>query len=158
MKSKLQPEIIAGSVMGTGFMPFAPGTFASLLSLLPLGCIMWFSGREWLIMYIIITSLLTVWAAKVYEKKYGPDPKSFVMDEWAGQGVVFLLIPLGGDFTAFLTLLGAGFILFRFFDILKPLGIGTIQRAPDGIGILLDDLLAGIYALICLHLLILFIL
>ena len=158
MKSNLQPEIITGSVMGIGFMPFAPGTFASLASLLPLGCILWFSGREWLIMYIILTSLLTIWAAKTYEKKYGRDPKSFVMDEWAGQGVVFLLLPLGGNFASFLTLLGAGFILFRFFDILKPFGIGSIQKAPDGFGILLDDLLAGIYALICLHLLILYVL
>jgi phosphatidylglycerophosphatase A len=158
VKSNLQPEIITGSVMGIGFMPFAPGTFASLVSLLPLGCILWFSGREWLIMYIIITSLLTIWAAKAYEKKYGHDPKSFVMDEWAGQGVVFLFLPFGGNFTAFFTMLGAGFILFRFFDILKPFGIGSIQMAPAGFGILLDDLLAGIYALICLHLLILYVL
>jgi len=158
VKSKLQPEILAGSVLGIGFMPFAPGTFASLVSLIPLGFILWFSGREWLIMYVILTSLLTIWAARAYEKKYGRDPKSFVMDEWAGQGVVFLLIPLRGDLMTLLTLLGAGFILFRFFDILKPFGIGSIQRAPDGIGILLDDLLAGFYALICLHLLILYVL
>ncbi|MFU8858871.1 MAG: phosphatidylglycerophosphatase A [Cyclonatronaceae bacterium] len=157
-RNKLQPEILTGSVLGIGFIPFAPGTFASFVSLLPLGFILWYSGREGLLMYIILTSLLTIWAARLYENQYGRDAKSFVMDEWAGQGVVFLFIPLRGEMTDFLILLGTGFLLFRFFDIVKPAGIGSLQKVPDGFGILLDDLLAGIYALICLHLLILYVL
>lgn len=158
MRTRLQPEILTGSVLGIGFIPFAPGTFASLLSLIPLGFILWHSGREGLIMYIILTSLLTIWAAKRYEKQYGHDAKSFVMDEWAGQGLVFLFIPLTGEITDFMILLGTGFLLFRFFDIVKPAGINSLQKIPEGFGILLDDVLAGIYALICLHLLILYLL
>jgi phosphatidylglycerophosphatase A len=158
VRNKLHPEILTGSILGIGFAPFAPGTIASLISLFPLGLILWFTGREGLIMYLIITSLLTIWAGKSYERAYGKDPASFVMDEWVGQGIVFLLVPFSAGIREFVLMLIAGFFLFRFFDIVKPFGIRTLQKLPDGFGILFDDIVAGIYALICLHLLILFIL
>jgi phosphatidylglycerophosphatase A len=158
VKNRLQPEILAGSVFGLGFFPFAPGTFASLVATIPAGAILWFAGREWLIMFVVLTSLLTIWAGKRYEQMYGQDPGSFVLDEWAGMGFIFMLTPLRADLHDFLILLGSGFLLFRFFDIVKPLGIRRIQRLPDGFGILFDDLLAGFYALICMYLLILYVL
>lgn len=77
-----------------------------------------------------------------------------VIDEWAGQGLTFLFIPFSGDVQSQLLILLIGFIFFRFFDILKPLGIKKLQDLPAGWGILADDLLAGLYALICLKTLI----
>lgn len=77
-----------------------------------------------------------------------------VIDEWAGQSFVFLSISITGVLKTDLIVLLAGFLLFRFFDILKPLGINQIQKYKGGIGILADDILAGLYALISLKTLI----
>ncbi len=75
------------------------------------------------------------------------DPQFVVIDEVAGQ-----LITLVGAPLAWKSLL-AGFILFRVFDILKPFPIRTLEQLPEGTGIVIDDVGAGLYALICMHLL-----
>jgi phosphatidylglycerophosphatase A len=75
------------------------------------------------------------------------DPQFVVIDEVAGQWITFLLAPV-----AWKTLL-AGFILFRGFDIVKPPPVRQLERLPEGTGIVLDDVAAGIYALIVMQLL-----
>jgi phosphatidylglycerophosphatase A len=75
------------------------------------------------------------------------DPQFVVIDEVAGQLVALIAVPL-----AWKTFL-AGLILFRVFDILKPFPIRRLERLPEGTGIVVDDLGAGLYALAILHLL-----
>lgn len=80
------------------------------------------------------------------EKLLGKDSGNIVIDEVCGYAVSVLFVPKTGGY------LIAAFILFRLFDILKPPPIRKIeQEVPGGIGIMLDDLLAGIYANICLQ-------
>ena len=75
------------------------------------------------------------------------DPQIVVIDEVAGQLVALIGVPL-----AWKTFL-ASLILFRVFDILKPPPVRHLERLPEGFGIVVDDLGAGLYALICMHLL-----
>jgi phosphatidylglycerophosphatase A len=75
------------------------------------------------------------------------DPQFVVIDEVAGQLVALIAVPL-----AWKTFL-VGLILFRVFDILKPPPIRLLERLPEGIGIVVDDLGAGVYALVVMHLL-----
>jgi phosphatidylglycerophosphatase A len=74
------------------------------------------------------------------------DPQHVVIDEVAGQLVALISVPLG--WKTFL----AGLILFRVFDILKPPPVRQLERLPEGVGIVVDDLGAGVYALIVMHL------
>jgi phosphatidylglycerophosphatase A len=78
------------------------------------------------------------------------DPQFVVVDEVAGQLIALIAVPL-----AWKTFL-AGFILFRVFDILKPPPVRQLERLPEGIGIVLDDVAAGIFAFLVMHLLLRF--
>jgi phosphatidylglycerophosphatase A len=149
-------KLSLGSGFGSGLLPFAPGTWGSLLSLLPIYFII-SSGNIYILpAFVIVTSLLSLWVSPACEKEWGKDPGKLVMDEWAGQALTFVSISFTGIPDTDLMILGIGFILFRLFDILKPLGINKLQKYEGGMGILLDDLLAGLYALICLKSLIFF--
>lgn len=75
------------------------------------------------------------------------DPQFVVIDEVAGQLIALIAVPL--SWKAFL----AGFVLFRVFDILKPPPARQLERLPEGTGIVLDDVAAGIYALLVIHIL-----
>jgi phosphatidylglycerophosphatase A len=147
-------KLFIGSGFGSGLIPFAPGTWGSLLSLVPIYFLM-MSGNIFLILlFVLITSLLSLWVTSACVEQWGEDPGKLVMDEWAGQALTFISISSTGVLDSDLMILGIGFILFRIFDILKPLGINKLQKYEGGAGILLDDLLAGLYALICLKTLI----
>ncbi len=74
------------------------------------------------------------------------DPQSVVIDEVAGQWITLLFIPVSWK-----TLL-VGFILFRSFDILKPPPVRQLERLPEGTGIVVDDVAAGVYALVVMQL------
>jgi phosphatidylglycerophosphatase A len=92
---------------------------------------------------VLVIFFLGVWAAGQSEKFFGQtDPRSVVIDEVAGQMVAFLLFP-----HASWKLLLAGFALFRIFDISKPFPAGRAERLPGGWGIMVDDVIAGAYAL-----------
>lgn len=144
--------------IGTGFysglIPKAPGTASSFAALI----IIYFMIRtEWLIfipVLILSASVLSIWVAGDFQEFYGKDPGRMTIDEWAGQGLTFFTISFSGTAETNIIILLAGFLLFRFFDILKPLGIKKVQNLPAGWGILTDDLIAGLYALICLKTLI----
>lgn len=147
-------KLLIGSGFGSGLLPFAPGTMGSILALVPIYFILQ-TGNYYIIpAFVIITSLLTLWVSKACEEAWGEDPGKLVMDEWAGQALTFSSILLVGDIKLDALTIIAGFTLFRLFDILKPLGINKLQKYHGGMGILLDDLLAGLYALICLKTLI----
>jgi phosphatidylglycerophosphatase A len=86
-------------------------------------------------------------ATRVARASGGKDPQFVVIDEVAGQLIALIAVPL-----AWKTFL-AGFILFRAFDIVKPPPVRQLERLPEGTGIVLDDVAAGILALVALHLL-----
>lgn len=89
---------------------------------------------------------LGTWAAQRVEPAWGKDSYRVVIDEVAGVWVGLLGVPLTG------TRLLAGLLLFRFFDIVKPLGIRSMEKLPGGYGVMLDDVLAGVYTLVFMHL------
>jgi phosphatidylglycerophosphatase A len=96
----------------------------------------------------LLTTLIGIPAATQVSRASGSkDPQFVVIDEVAGQLIALIAVPL-----AWKTFL-AGFILFRVFDIVKPPPVRQLERLPEGTGILLDDVAAGIYALIVMQLL-----
>ena len=125
----------------TGNIPWAPGTFGTLPGLL----LCFFLARlpfPASILFIIALIGLAIRIAGEAEKMLGQkDPGCIVIDEIAGMAVTLAAIP----FT--LQTAVAGFVLFRFFDIIKPPPIRTIdKKVHGGVGIVLDDVLAGIFA------------
>ena len=149
-------KLFIGSGFGSGLIPYAPGTWGSFLSLVPIYFLMTTGIVFYLIGFLVLTCLLSLWVSPACIEEWGNDPGKLVMDEWAGQTLTFISISYTGILNTDLMTLGIGFILFRLFDILKPLGINKLQKYEGGTGILLDDLLAGLYALICLKSLIFF--
>jgi len=124
------------TLAGIGQLPVAPGTWASAATLLlwmliPLG------RGAWLGLTLAIL-LLGTWAAQRAESIFGHDDHRVVIDEVAGA-----LIAVAG-FDPALRVAVAGFLLFRIFDIVKPPPIYQIQALPGGIGVMADDVLAGV--------------
>lgn len=149
MRPKLKPLI--GSFFNAGFLPNAPGTWGSFFALFPIYAVVIYTPWYGMILFTLLCSLLTLWVADECERVWGGDPSPLVMDEFAGQGMTFIGISFAGSFGADILLLITGFIIFRFFDIKKPLGVDALQKLPGGWGILVDDLLAGAYASVVLH-------
>lgn len=133
------------TVFGIGYAPRIPGTLGSLAGL----GISWLLREDWRYQAaaLLVTIVLALWSAGPTAKKMGQeDPSCIVIDEVAGM----LVSVLGVAFSAKSYL--AGFLLFRFFDIVKPPPIRQIQRLPGSFGILADDLLAGLAVRLVLHL------
>ena len=147
-------KVFIATSFGSGYLPFAPGTWGSA-TIIP---IIWYASSQFgwlsLIPVVLICSALSIWVTEAAEMEWGKDPSKMVMDEWAGQALTFLFIPFSYHIEQDWLILLTGFGLFRFFDILKPLGISKIQSLEGGWGVLLDDLLAGLYALVILNILI----
>jgi phosphatidylglycerophosphatase A len=118
----------------------APGTVASALTALILWAIPW-SRSGWAVVFLTVT-LGGIWAAHRAERLLGAkDPGAIVVDEVAGMTLAVLPFPP----TA--AVLAAGFVLFRIFDIVKPFPAHGSQRVRGGLGVVVDDLIAGLYAL-----------
>jgi len=132
--------------LGTGFSPLAPGTAGSILAVL----IFWLFPMNtiWWILLIGVVLLAGVSSATFVEKERGHDPGVVVIDEAVGQWISYLFVIISP------ARLITGFILFRLFDITKPFPINHSQNLRAGWGIMIDDVLAGIFANICLHILI----
>lgn len=133
---------------GAGFLPWAPGTWGSLLAL-PLHALlsMLAPGQHALALAgIFLVAVLSAGAAeKILDRK---DPGVVVIDEVMGMLITLIAVPAN----PLAWLLGFG--LFRFFDILKPWPVRSIdQRLNGGLGIVLDDVMAGLYALAALQIL-----
>jgi phosphatidylglycerophosphatase A len=128
----------------TGYFPFAPGSFCSAIACL---LVMVFNPSDLsLFLLILLLFLIGTISAHNTEKILGKDSGHIVIDEFFGYLISVLFVPRTTGY------LFAALILFRVFDILKPPPIGTIEkRVPGGAGIMLDDLMAGIYANVCLQ-------
>ena len=137
-------KIIVGSVLGTGYIPFAPATFASAVTI-PLILIL----SSVPVLYLIFTAvffLLGVYLSNNLEKIWGKDARRITIDELVGMLVTFFLIRLPTTTGQLIAVLVTGFFLFRFFDIVKLPLIKKSQELPGGWGVMIDDLLAAIVA------------
>ena len=158
---------LAVSTFGVGYIPGAPGTYGSIVGL----GVFYFLGMHLaeaaehglrvgtgashivsfhfalVAVFFAAFVLLGIWASGRSTQMFGTDdPHEAVVDEVMGQIVTFLFIVFTTDWKLIL----AGFVLFRLFDIWKPYPIDTLQQLPKGLGICADDLVAGVYAGICL--------
>ncbi len=141
--------VLIGTGFGSGFSPFAPGTAGALLATLVwFGLAMFISETCLLWTTVALVSLFTVagiWATDRLEPYWGEDPSRVVVDEMVGVWITLLAAPAGHVWYGL-----AAFVLFRFFDILKPLGIRRMEKLPGGVGVMMDDVLAGVYGFIVL--------
>jgi len=133
--------------LGSGYSKLAPGTAGSavgVLFYLPLAAEPW---RVQLAAAIAVTALGVVAAQRVAALVGKKDPGLVVVDEVAGQWITFVSLP----FTPAIAL--SGFLLFRAMDIVKPWPARALERLPGGLGIMADDVAAGIYAQLVLRVL-----
>ena len=129
-----------GSFFYTGFFPIAPASFASAVWLL---IWLYVPGAHWMTHWAAVAGLLpiAVILSGIMERYYGEDASCIVIDEVVGMQITLILSPVS------LRAGVIGFVLFRIFDIVKPFPAGRSQRLPGGIGVVVDDVIAGIYAL-----------
>ncbi|MES2676916.1 MAG: phosphatidylglycerophosphatase A [Pseudomonadota bacterium] len=156
LKNKSYSVIATG--FGVGKIPFAPGTFGSLLAVL-----IWVAVNKFLpfelplvifwISLLIILSILGIFSAEFHSKKIGKnDAGEIVIDEICGQLLTFLIAAIFIDTAHDYLLIFLGFVFFRLLDITKPFIIGIAdQNVKGGLGVMLDDLLAGFAAAVLLY-------
>ena len=137
--------LILATWFGVGLAPVASGTFGTLAAV-PLVLLLNYFG-EWLgVFALVVVIVVAIWASDRTWKLLGrTDPSEVVIDEVAGFLLTTFLLPIS------LVNVGLGFILFRFFDIVKPWPVRQSERLKGGFGIVVDDLLAGVYAHLCLR-------
>jgi len=138
---------------GSGCAPKAPGTFGSLVALGFVPFLLWLSLQNY-ILFLGVCILFGFWLCDFVAKKLGTDdPACIVWDEFVGIWLTFFLISWYElDYYWFWLLVGFG--LFRLFDILKPFPVNYFDKNfKGGFGIMLDDIVAGILAGICLNVL-----
>lgn len=159
---------LALTTFGVGYIPGAPGTYGSAIGvglyllfmwMLAIASILVFGGDgkvtdlfwKWInaivAALILAFSLVGIWASNRAIPLLGnDDPSEAVVDEVIGQLVTFVFVPFSFSWT----LIVPGFLLFRLFDIWKPFPIDSLQNLGGGLGICADDIVAGVYAGICL--------
>ncbi len=131
---------------GAGFSPVVPGTMGTLVAI-PIYFFISTISSPLYEVTLATSFFLSSWIAGQAEQYWGKkDDSRIVIDEIMGFWVTMLWVPK----TPFSIV--TGFILFRLFDILKPFPIRRLERVGSGFGVVLDDILAGIYANILLHL------
>src|ERR1700761_397205 len=143
---------LAATVFGIGYLGKGVGTVAAF-----------FAGICWYLLFhnsypqlvpsILLTVVVTalgIWNGNKVEPIWGKDHNRVVIDEVAGMFISLLFVPVALPYVAI------AFILFRFFDITKPLFIRRLENLPGGWGVMFDDVLAGVYANIVLQIIICF--
>lgn len=137
---------LISTCLGIGYIQKGAGTVAALCC-----CIAWYflqarGVAAWITGVVIILLLVAgTWSASMVEKEWGKDSNKVVMDEWIGMSISLFLLPVNWGYMV------AAFVLFRFFDIAKPLYIRKAESLPSGWGVMADDILAGIYSNIVLQ-------
>ncbi|MCP4582954.1 MAG: phosphatidylglycerophosphatase A [candidate division Zixibacteria bacterium] len=133
----------------TGYLPIAPGSWGSLLTCI----ILWFFWPPlWYYQLLIIAIFypIAVYFAGKGVNYYGHDGKPIVIDEIIGQAVTLFMAP--HSVVAYIL----GFFIFRLYDIIKPQPARSWEKLPGGLGIVADDIAAGVYAAITLQLIVVF--
>ncbi len=155
------------STFFVGYLPLAPGTWGSIVGVLIYLIyrhFYYFTRDEiyttgWVAenfvalgiaktgILLVAFCLVGVWASARVEKILGDkDPQIIVVDEVMGQLITFAFVPFGIS----LTMVFIGFVLFRIFDIWKPFPIRNVEKLSNGVGVCADDIVAGVYAGVCL--------
>jgi len=140
--------LLVSSVGWVGRAPIAPGTAGSAAALALFALIRLADSPVLEIAAIVVLLLVGTWSAGVAERVLGrSDPGQVVIDEVVGLLLTLALIPVG--------VRGAlvGFVLFRVFDIIKPFPCARLEKLGGGVGIMADDVMAGLYGNACLRLL-----
>lgn len=135
---------LISSFFGIGFMPVAGGTFGSIAG----AAIYYFLWRREIIFYAVLffLTLIGFFVSERAELAFGKkDARPIVIDEGVGMLVSLVLVPL--NWINFIIV----FALFRIFDITKPYPIRRLEKMPAGFGIMLDDIVAGLYANLLFH-------
>jgi phosphatidylglycerophosphatase A len=137
---------IPATVFGIGRFPVAPGTLASLLTVLLYHVCLSRLGVPYLLLIITAVFAVGVISAGAYARSIGrSDPRPVVIDEVCGQLAALTAVP--SEWFP----LALAFLLFRILDIFKPFPIGKLESLPGGWGIMVDDMAAGILAALCVH-------
>ncbi len=143
---------LAGTVLGIGYLKPAPGTWGSLAAL-PLGyALHQLGGFPLMLLAIAALFILGLWATRVMTQgKTDHDPSEIVMDEVVGQLIAILPLSYpawahGIDILALWPGWITAFVLFRLFDITKPGPVGLADKRNDALGVMLDDVFAGLIA------------
>jgi phosphatidylglycerophosphatase A len=134
----------------TGYSPIAPGTVGTAVAAIFYLLLGWAFGAENSLNFILITLLaaigLGIWSADVVERvERKKDPGKINIDEFAGFFISVILLPHSRIWAII------AFFVFRFFDIVKPWPVRRMENIKGGFGIMLDDLVAGLYSLIVCH-------
>jgi len=138
--------LLSATGLGAGFSPIVPGTMGTLFAI-PLYYFVSSISSPLYELTLVAFFFFSSWISNQAERYWGKkDDRRIVIDEIMGFLVTMLWIPRSPLFIV------AGFLLFRFFDILKPFPIRRLERVGSGFGVVLDDVLAGIYSSIALHL------
>jgi phosphatidylglycerophosphatase A len=131
--------VAIATVGGAGYAPVAPGTAGSAVAL----ALIWImpGDRAGVAVFFVLVTAVGLWAADRAEPRLGgKDPGAIVVDEVAGMTLSVLFFPRTP------AVLLAGFVLFRVFDVVKPPPARASQRLRGGVGVMTDDLIAGLYA------------
>ncbi len=131
---------------GSGLAPFAPGTFGTLAAI-PLYLLLQNVSLPIYLTLVAAVCIVGIWICDSSSKSLGVhDHSGIVWDEFAGYFVTMIAAPTGWLWVLI------GFALFRLFDIWKPWPISVLdEKVHGGLGIMLDDILAGIFSLVCLQ-------
>lgn len=134
------------TVCGIGFIQKGAGSVAAAVY-----CVIWYlsplgNNMPAQVVGLILVLAAGVWSAGGVEKIWEHDSNKVVIDEVAGMMIALLFVAVNVKYVV------AGFVLFRFFDIVKPLWIKRMEKLPGGWGVMADDVLAGVYAWLLLGL------
>jgi len=145
---------LISTCLGIGYTPKGGGTIAAAVC-----CIAWYfawaGGNEHfskMALQLGVTGVfwaLGIWSANKVEAEWGEDSYRVVIDEVAGMCLTLCFVPVRWPYIAI------GLLLFRFFDIAKPLGIRKMEHLRSGWGVMMDDMLAGVYANLLLQVVVL---
>ncbi len=134
-------EILLGTGLYSGFSPFASGTVGSVLAF-GIYFIPGVQNQLIILFLIVIFSVIGIKLGTKFEKVYGKDPSEFTLDEFIGSWISLLFIPQN------LILIISTFFLWRILDILKPFPANRLEKLSGGWGIMLDDIVSGLYTLL----------
>ena len=146
---------IVASGLGTGYLPVAPGTWGSVAVAAIWLLASWATGGDLcivggvMIAVLVVSSVACVGLGRFVERAWGKkDPGRCTIDEWAGQALALVVLPIPADagWPFRIGVLAGAFLAFRIFDIVKPPPARQCEKLPYGWGVLVDDLVAGVYA------------
>lgn len=148
----IQIHKLISTSLGIGYVGKGGGTVAAVAT-----CLCWYlwrsGGNEIVLWQAVITFVITaigVWSANEVEPYWGKDDKKVVIDEVAGMCISLLFIPVELNYIL------AALVLFRFFDIVKPFYIRRTEKLAGGWGVMMDDVVSGIYSNVILQLILYF--